>query len=686
MQFGVSSQPPSHRGVMSIRSSRLLLPVLSAVVVTSLPAQSLRRQPIASASMAIGSPTGVTASYGKGGVLLTWQGVAGAVQYQVHRGADEKSLVPVATIPAEQLSWMDQGVNAPVMYKVMAVSARGAVGASTAVAYAPPAALERSLPTGLTKGTFNGIKGMAPGVPPLVTSLNQPPAGAAWIRNGQSMVVTGTGLDGLTGVWLVETWYYGGGFKAGGGYDPPGWYVHANATAHPVTPTGLTSTSFSIVPQVPTPPLLQQSTTYKVIVAKGTWIDTSDVKIDIAGALPVRKITGVVKRVIRSGARVDVIGVGLDQASAGYFGTGVKGSVTNPMLNIWNRGATGLQLETTAACDQEGFIELDQTALPGEPAWVSATPPITVTCVPQTPYGTVVGSTATNYLPVLPGAKITIQGKYLKHVTRVLTNVNESLPFTYSKAGNIEMLSVTLPSPTEPVGKSFFLENVLTDPVVPGQVTGGVAFMFPPTFYSIWPTWAEAGQMVRVSGHNIKYAGPIQVTVGGVPAQVVTATALNTTFRLGAGTTAGPIEIQNEAGKTALTGPFQAQTAQQHPGFFVVSGPSVVTQIVVPPGLAYNSVITVHGQNLARLGGICLPSAGAMGMPPGPVVLKRLGSGGSDLGAVVSNTVMQVTLTYQPSAAAPGPVMLYAPTQPPGDQVIADFACTANGGVGVNWP
>jgi len=668
---------------MLIRAVRLPLTALAAILLvpSSLPAQ---RNPSLKLIASIGSPTGVTAVYTRGGVQVAWQGVSGAAQYQVYRGPDEQSMGQLVALPYNVLSYLDQGFNAPAVYRIVAVSPRGATGASDLVSYSPPVALSSTLLSG-TRTAYMGTLLTSPitTLPPVVTALEQPPLGVASIRNGQSMVVTGTGLDGITGVALVETWYYGGGFQSGTRkFEPPGWYVYPNATAYPFTPTNVTQTSFTIVPQVPTPYNLLQSTSYKVIVTKSTGIDTSDVKIDIFGALPVRKITGVAKTVIRSGGRVDVTGVGLDQTSAGYFGTGLQGSVTNPMFNIWNRSATALQLATTAACDQEGFIELVQVPLAtGDPASIYANPAITVACVPQTPSGSLVGGPLSGYLSVLPGSKISISGKYLKYVTRVLTNAGVSLPFTYSKSVNSDILTVTLPSPTQPISMSFSLENVLTDPVVAGTVTGGVTFMFPATFNGISPAWAEPGRLVRVTGHNIQYGNPIQVTVGGVPAQVVSADALTTTFRLGAGTTTGPIEIQNEAGKTALTGPF-ATYPTQHPGFFVVSGPSVVTQIEVPPGLAFGSVITVRGQNLARLAGICLPSAGIGGVPPGPLVLKRVET---DYTTIASNTVMQVAFNWQPNFAAPGPIQILAPTVPPGDFVnVSNFACAANGAA-VNW-
>src|SRR5207302_765244 len=106
--------------------------------------------------------------------------------------------------------------------------------------------------------------------------------------------------------------------------------------------------------------------------------------------------------------------------------------------------------------------------------------------------------------------------------------------------------------------------------------------MVPPTWYRISPAWAEAGQTVWLAGSNFSYGQVPTVTVGGVAAQVLTSTAGIVTARLGAGTTHGPIELTNEVGKVTMSGPFTANSGPTHPGFFVVTGPSVIRSIVGP--------------------------------------------------------------------------------------------------------
>lgn len=158
------------------------------------------------------------------------------------------------------------------------------------------------------------------------------------------------------------------------------------------------------------------------------------------------------------------------------------------------------------------------------------------------------------------------------------------------------------------------------------------------------------------------------------------ADALTVEFRLGAGTADGPIVIKNQAGSAQLTGPFTATSGSQHPGFFVVSGPSVV-QSVSSPGssLADGDIVLVKGQNLARLGGICVLGMGL------EIELRRVGYGSSVLADITSNSEMQVRVPWVANIANGAAVQLLAPSTPPGDVTPSSFACAPNG-TSVIWP
>jgi hypothetical protein len=271
----------------------------------------------------------------------------------------------------------------------------------------------------------------------------------------------------------------------------------------------------------------------------------------------------------------------------------------------------------------------------------------------------------------------------------VVDQNNTSFPFSFTPGFQSvpDHLTVTMPpaKPGRAQGYGFYLENSLTDPVVAGTVTGNATVMAAPSWYRISPTWAQAGQLVQVNGYDLSFGTTPQVTVGGVPAQVTQAGPMALTFRLGAGTTAGPISVRNEVGATELSGPFTAGDGKTHPGFFVVSGPSSVTEIVQPRAtLAYGDTLTVKGQNLARLNGVCVASSGQGGAPAGYLKLRRVPIG-AGLGYETSNTEMRVHMDWQPYSVARGVVQLDAPTSPPGDNAPSQFACAAAPG-GIQWP
>jgi hypothetical protein len=289
----------------------------------------------------------------------------------------------------------------------------------------------------------------------------------------------------------------------------------------------------------------------------------------------------------------------------------------------------------------------------------------------------------------MPGSTILIKGTNLRWVTRVLDQGNTSLPFTLTPGFQSipDQLTVTLPGaqPGRARSYGFYLENSLTDPVVTGSVTGMAMVMAAPSWYRISPTWAQAGQLVQVNGYDLSFGATPQVTVGGVPAQVTQTGPMTLTFRLGAGTTTGPISIRNEVGATELSGPFTAGDGKNHPGFFVVSGPSSVTEIVQPRAtLAYGDTLTVKGQNLARLNGICVVSSGQGGAPAGYIKLRRVPIG-TGLGYETSNAEMRVHMDWHPISVARGAVQVDAPTTPPGDYAPGQFACAADP-AGFQWP
>ena len=497
---------------------------------------------------------------------------------------------------------------------------------------------------------------------------------------GDSVTVDGTGLDGVTGVVLIPALRYGDGT----------WHADASKTStYTATATRVTSAAIDFVlPDVPAGP----GAAYFVRVSKGS------ASVTTAGALQVmprrlpHKITSVVQDVVRAGGRIRVSGVGFDSGgvsvSGAYFGLGTPNSPSNPLFAVANRSDTGVDVILPQGCDQQGILLLSSPNATGDPTLVGGDQPIVVGCAPSTPSGRIAGSESVPNGVVIaqPGSTVTVNGTALRYVTRVTDTQNRTFPFTYQRVGSqvsgFEQLSVTLPAGRGQL-YSLRLENRLTDPIAPGTVTGTVQVPAAPTWSSIAPGWAEAGQKVRISGRDLSFGRAPSVTVGGTPAQVLAFDPLWVEVRLGAGTAAGPVVLSNDGGSMTASGTPTTTGATPQPEFFVVSGPSVVQGVqssTLP--LANGAMLTVTGQNLARLGGICLDSNGQVGKPAGYFPLRRINAGGAlEVPAqATSNTVMRVAFNDLPTTVRAGSaIQLYAPTTPPGDSPPSTFACVPSG-------
>lgn len=639
-----------------------------ALAALALAPSHLAGQRLRTETNIIAPPPFLVASAATRGVQLTWGTAIGATQYLILRGPDATQLAQIGVLAAPDTVYQDGSNTGAATYQVLAVNALGRQAASPVAMYSPPAAITR---TRLPTPTITAF------TPPVVTSagmLASPQIST--VRNGDEVLVQGTGLDGLTSVMVhaAYTPYQGR------------WATNSAASAIAITPGKSTSTSFTFVPQLPVPFNLTQTQPYLVIVTKGTLVDTSDTPIFVAGKLPVRQITSVVSTVVRSGQRVKITGVGFDNVIGGYFGGGTQGSVGNPLLTMWNRSPTYVELATPTSCDMEGILMLEQPQTPAESPYIIGTTPIRVTCVPGNPTGTITSPSldANKVGYAMPGSKIQITGKYLRYVTRVIDQRNAALPFTLTTGMGSDFLTVTLPPGAAGAGYGFSLENSLTDPVLSFTVTGSIVTIGPPELIRFETAWAEPGQMVYVVGRQLKWNAQPKVYVGGVPAQIASATATQLSFRMPTNAVSGPVEVENEGGRVRFDGPYPIRIPQvTHTGFFVVAGPSVVTQVVTPrPTVVAGDTLTVIGQNLARLGGICLQAANGQGY----LALRRPEAGGSaPQGWISSNTSMLVVMQYQPNFFGPGPVQLYANAQPIGDSPPIQFACAPNPQM-VNWP
>jgi hypothetical protein len=650
----------------------------------------------ASKTAPLAAALGVTAKSAAGGVQISWQAVPGATQYVIVRSPNATTTgAAVGTVAAPTLTFLDRGVTTAAYYQVGAVAADGRKSASVAVAYQPAVA-------GATVGQTVG--GKAPttltNAPPPVATLsiasiaNAHPVfgGYPTAHLGDTLIVAGNGFLGVTSVALLR--------------DPSGPQL-VSVTTFAGTIYGF---KFVIPATLPLSPVAPGVWSYRLIVSRPMMADTSKGAISIGYPVPVRKITSVkMAAVLSNKGRIRITGIGFADKTGpagypgitdAYFGTGQMGSMTNQSVPLGNLTDTYVELWLPSTCDQEGILMLTAPKTGGTPDIILPDGVIRAACLKDPPSGLIAGSEGTldGHVNVKAGSTITIRGKGLKYVTRVRDSGGHTCPSTYASGGPAgDVLTVTIPMGTTPTnapcGGTLYFENNLTDPdyqsIVTSTATGTINIMLPPTLQSTNPLWAEAGGTVTVSGYNFSYGQPPKVTVGGVPAVVTDLQPMSSvSFKLGAGTTTGPIAITNEAGTATISGPVKLSGGVMHPGFFVVSGPSVIQSISVVVGATYLEY-SVKGQNMARLGGICvkatnMPSNGFTGQM---LPMKRY-QPNSGSWPFALNDEMIVTSNWRDYGVLKGgEVQLYVQNDAPGQWawMSSSFSCAPNSST-MTWP
>ncbi|HJU89019.1 MAG TPA: hypothetical protein VJ672_06470 [Gemmatimonadaceae bacterium] len=671
--------------VTPVRALLALVFVSLALVPAAIEAQTRLRTTLT----AMPAPTGVTASWSANGVQLAWQPVSIAVEYHVLRGPDATTPgSQIARLRPDVLAYLDAGFNSAAGYQIVAIDAMGRQGASAIVPYTPPATMVTGVTTGtlatrpigtISSGGISTLSQTSAAVP-VIADFSGVAAPDIMVYLGDTVRVTGTGLDGLTSVALISA-------TRVSSYSP--WYANPVSPPTPVTPFNASATGFSFVASAPIPSYGNQKYPFVIVVSKSAGVDTGNGAVHIGHRPTPKKILSVAQTAIRSGSRVRITGIGLRDVIGGYFGPGVYGSTTNPMLSAMNRTDTYVELVTTPDCKQEGILMLHEPGMAGSsPTLITPDTVIRVACYSGTPEGKIDGD-VNGVVYISNGTTdVSIRGTNLKAVTAVVDQMGRKYPVTYSSVGTgtsgfTEWVRFKVGSNFTPGGAlGLTLENVLTDPVVNGTVIGSVRMLTPATWNWIGPAWAEPGMKVRISGHYLKNSAMPTVTVGGIPAQVLTADPLNVEFRVPANATAGPVALTNEGGTVTMSGQFNGSNGLPHPGFFIVSGPTTVTSITPPrTPVATGDTIVVQGQNLARAFGICVPSA----QGGQPLTIQRVQTPGG-MGYNTSNTEMKVVFHFQPSQVQSGaPIQVYRPTSPPGDFLAADYACHPQTG-GAVWP
>lgn len=659
-----------------------LIATLAAGMAGARTAAAQTKPPIGvklASATAVTVPQGVTVTATSAGPQVSWQQARNASTYRVLRAPNATTAGSViSTVAAATLTYVDRGYATGAVYSVVAVGADGQTAASAGVSFTPAATFAATTPLRQTPLATNPDAG-ALLLPPNVSSVgptdNLNPTGPHFVHIGDTVAVAGTGLLGLTSVAIVE------------GYCPnsiPSCAPNSRAGPLAIAPIAASGGGFRfVVPSVPLPyagPNATGSDFYFLIASKSARSDTS--AVFYIGAAPViRKITSVTPKIVRAGNRFTITGVGFDDVTGAYFGVGTPSSVSNPLYSIANRSSTSAQIITPSNCNQSGILMLNMPIAQGSPILITGDTPLTITCVPGTPTGQIVGTENGQTAYVAPGGSFNIKGTSLRAVTGIVNSAGAHYPFTFTTNSITgDMLSVTLPANAQ--GFGGYLENTLTDPVVSGTINGALTVMVPPTWLRVDPVWAEAGENITVDGHNLSFGVAPQITVGGVAARVVSFTPLQVTATLGAGTTTGPVAVQNGGGSVQITGSYTAGTGATVPGFYVVSGASSITDVVKPQAtLTVGDTLVFHGQNLARLGGICasLPTSNAPGAPMRYVSFTRVAATGGH-GFETSNTEMRVVFNSYPYGMVSAPVQLFAAQSASGAFVAMDFACTANPG------
>lgn len=403
---------------------------------------------------------------------------------------------------------------------------------------------------------------------------------------------------------------------------------------------------------------------------------------------PVRKITGVSATMVRAGSAISITGVGLAEATGAYFGSGAPGSPMNPLITVGRKSDTSVEILTPKACNQSGPIMLE---IPGNPpAQVTPDTAITIHCFAATPSGQIANVNSQGVFNLANTGYITITGTSLRAVTNVVDNLGRRYQPTYQVTGSSESL-VFSPGLSFSPGQTltFTLENVLTNPVQAGQVTGSVFMLQPPIVDSITPLWAEPGQKVKIVGQLLNAGGTPQVAINGRPAQLLWTSPTVIEARVSTQATyvgnyhysqqqiPDTVVVTNPTGRIVLVGPIQRDDGSVQPAFFLVQGPSTITRINSYGTPQPGDTIRVEGRNLARLMGICVVRPARNDAPGYTAILYRVDQ---QMGRQTSNTEMDVVLQDPYLDVRGGYVVPFAPTQPVGDLPPSQFACGGSSG------
>ena len=247
---------------------------------------------------------------------------------------------------------------------LLLISPLGALGAPPPPVVRITKAPAPDAPVGLKPAPVAIAASRVPFVPPTITSvraLTSPNSPSVIVRAGDTIVVKGTGLDGINTTLTIN-------FATNTGTAAqPNWVVNTAALrTFSATATDVTASEFRFaVPDVP--PTIALVASMVVTVAKGKASVTSKDVIQVGQKPTERKIVSVEQTAVRAGGRIKIHGLDIDDVpglggysgvTVGYFGVGTPGSVSNPAISVANRGATYVELWLSQTCNQHGILML----------------------------------------------------------------------------------------------------------------------------------------------------------------------------------------------------------------------------------------------------------------------------------------------------------------------------------------
>jgi hypothetical protein len=304
-------------------------------------------------------------------------------------------------------------------------------------------------------------------------------------------------------------------------------------------------------------------------------------------------ITAISPVTLKAGDSFTLVGRNLSRV------TSVKVGGVATSISVF-AGGTAVSAKMPVGCQPNGTITVEET--PGPGTWPSTTPASSPSYVTNQSGATTISCSGgvtvvgANPLSGKAGTNITVIGTGFSAVTDVPG-------FTWSRQSD-QQITLVLPVKETPYSSDNPLIPLLTVSNLGGIYLPTLRVLTPPKITDVGPTMqknaapeviVEPGQQIYVSGYGLSsppYLNPT-MKIGSTNLMMVSITPTQIKGTVPNGTVSGALTVSHEGG--SITTPNTV---------WVLSGDTRIEE-VEPSVVAPGEVVTVRGQNLFRLFGVC---------------------------------------------------------------------------------